>query len=1074
MIGPLLLLAMMPQSAAAESLMTMARRLPESALVLEVRTRPLAVREAVTDAMERAVRVPADSGDVLRLARRLSAAYATAWRDSFYVRQIDRFAAWPPARRTAKVEADRMRRAGVVSYGRDGPAAALPVWRRALVRARGAGDTAGMAAVLGNIGASHLEEGRLDSAEASLTRARRLASLVGDSRVEANAIGLLASVQQERGALDAARAAYAQAAALRARIGDTRGMAADHNNLGLLAQSLGDLEEARRQFESALAINRNEGRDAVAADNLINLAGLAMLEGDFAVAHRQLRDALAVLREREQWPAVAAALSGLGQLELRRADYPAATASLRESARIYDRTGPLAEALTVRRLLAMVLAAAGNLQGAVDELRGAQALADSAGAAVAARAGLALARADLAVLLNTLEEADRRYAEAGRLYRAAGDMSGAAEAAHGRAMLMLERDDPERAQALLLTVLRTHLGAGNRRSAALTRLALAQAARARNDSAAARRHLSRAEHELERLRDPAAVAAVLAEQAAMEAEAGRAAAAESLYLAGLARLEGRTVPDVAWRLRYGLALALRHQNRLDDAARELRAAVAIAERPRRTLLRPERRAAFASDKPDLYGQLALTELRRGLAGAGFAASEQLRAREMLELMSLGRIVPAPDHAAAGLVAREQDLRRRIAELMHGLEEDAPSLAVVRGPDVSRTVGATRLALSRAQDAYAEVLLEMRERAPARAAVMDAPPASWRAVARRLSAGEVFVEYLLSDSGSVAFAITPDTIAALNLGIGWRELARLVELVRGTLAQAPPPGDSLWRSPLRRLHRTLVGPLEEAGMLARAHRLIIAPHAELHYLPFAALLDEASGGFLVQRFELVTTPSATVWLALGDRLRHTRPRGVVALAPRGDVLPASLGEVAAIARRTGALMLTGQQASEAAFRTAAPSHRVLHLATYGVLNKQNPLFSFVDLAPGGGHDGRLEVHEVLGMSLTAELVVLSACQTGVGAGMLADVPPGDDWVGLTRAFLQAGAANVVATLWPVDDQATAGLMERFYEMEGAATAAAALAAAQRAVLAESATTHPFFWAAFVTVGGAPEQGGGSGR
>jgi CHAT domain-containing protein len=165
------------------------------------------------------------------------------------------------------------------------------------------------------------------------------------------------------------------------------------------------------------------------------------------------------------------------------------------------------------------------------------------------------------------------------------------------------------------------------------------------------------------------------------------------------------------------------------------------------------------------------------------------------------------------------------------------------------------------------------------------------------------------------------------------------------------------------------------------------------------------------------------------------------------------------------VLTGSDASEQAFRRDAPTRRVLHLATYGILNKPNPLFSYVDLARGGGHDGRLEVHEVFGLTLAADLVVLSACQTALGSGALADVPAGDDWVGLSRAFLSAGAAQVVATLWPVEDRATAELMRRFYErFMGASDAGSALAAAQRALLAAPATAHPFYWAGFVSVGG----------
>lgn len=254
------------------------------------------------------------------------------------------------------------------------------------------------------------------------------------------------------------------------------------------------------------------------------------------------------------------------------------------------------------------------------------------------------------------------------------------------------------------------------------------------------------------------------------------------------------------------------------------------------------------------------------------------------------------------------------------------------------------------------------------------------------------------------------------------------------------------------------------MLAGKSRLVIAPHAELHYLPFAALLDSA-GRFLIERFELTTTPSASVWLALSRRPTR-QSDGVLALAPRPDALPASRSEVGAIARLAGANVLQGPAATESAFRRQAPERRVVHLATFGVLNKSNPLFSHVELGAGDGYDGRLEVHEIYSLELAADLVVLSACETGLGSGAVGDVPAGDDWVGLTRALLHAGAAEVVATLWRVDDWATAALMERFYDSyESRPDPATDLAEAQRAVLTAPATKHPFYWAGFVAVGGA---------
>ena len=1059
--APLALVPLLLQSPAADTLRLLAGRLPESSLVLEIRARPLAVRDAVTDALAR--------NDVAA-ARSLAAAYQAAWRDSFLVREVARFEAWPPERRLAKVRADSMRRAGVAAYGRAGPTAAMAIWRRALVRATAIGDTAGVAALLGNLGAGSLREGRLDSAATQLEQAARLAAAIGDIRVEANAVGTLAGVHADRGEVAAAHEGYVRALALRERIGDSRGIAADHNNLGLLAQAAGDPDEARRQFEAALDLNRRDGRDEVAATNLVNLAALASATGDFGRAEALYRDALATWRAREQWTDAADALRGLGQLELRRGDYPAARAALREALAVYDRTGPLVDALAVRRELAATLAAMGELQAALDGLRRAQRLADSVRAPPAAQADIALARADLAADLNAAAEAERRYVQAEALYRQAGDRGGEGEARQGRGRLLLAREDYARAAPLLESALRTEVALRNDRGAALTRLSLGEVSAGRGDTVRARRLFVQATTDLDRLGDPVGVAAALGEQAALAAAAGLPAAAESLYDAALDRLRNHVAPEIAWWLHAGLGLADWARRSDEGAARELRAALAELERPGRSLAVAERRSAFFADKWDAYAQLALVERARGHLEAAFEASERLRAREMLELLARGRLTSSSD-SAAELVAREQDLRRHIAELTDELA--APPEGGARGPERSSAGAATLEALTRAQESYGELLLELREHSPRHAMLVSPEIATWRDVARRLSPAGAFIEYLVSDSGSLAFVVVRDTAAVVDLGIGRRDLARLVEFARGTLEQrGAPRADSLWRTPLRQLHQYLVAPLEETGLLAGKSRLTFVPHAELHYVPFAALLDDGHPGrFLIERYEVAVTPSASVWIALANRPAGAAA-GMLALAPRPADLPASRREVAAVARLGGAdaQVLTGQAASEAAFRRDAPGRRVLHLATYGVLNKRNPLFSYVDLAAGGEQDGRLEVHEIFGLHLAADLVVLSACQTGLGSGALGDVPSGDDWVGLTRAFLDAGAASVVATLWPVDDWATAALMERFYEGYGKdGNPVGALAAAQRALLAAPATRHPFYWAGVVSVGGANAPG-----
>jgi CHAT domain-containing protein len=322
-----------------------------------------------------------------------------------------------------------------------------------------------------------------------------------------------------------------------------------------------------------------------------------------------------------------------------------------------------------------------------------------------------------------------------------------------------------------------------------------------------------------------------------------------------------------------------------------------------------------------------------------------------------------------------------------------------------------------------------------------------------------------------FVVRADTTVVIDLGVGRHALASLVDFTRAALtrpASAAAGTRPSWRAPLERLYQQVIAPIEGAGLLGHVHSLVIAPHAELHYLPFAALRKAgAPQPFLVERYVVTTVPSASVWLRLRDRRDPPPAGGMLALAPRVDVLPGSRVEVDAIGRLFGprAHLLVGARATKRVLRAAAPAQGIIHFATFGVLNKHNPLFSFVELAPQPGDDGRLEVHEVFGLDLHARLVVLSACQTALGSGALADVPAGDDWVGLVEGFLYAGATHVMATLWPVEDRATADLMTEFYtELAAGRLEAEALAGAQRQALRNPATADPFYWAGFTLSGG----------
>jgi len=1055
------------QSVPAEALRRLAERGGDSALRASVVRSPVAAREATQRLLERTAKGDAAADQALASANRLAGLIAMEHSDSFPLREVMRFARWSPAERGAKVMVDSLRRAGNAALGRDGFDAALTDWRESERRARVLGDTAGMAAAVGNIGAGFYGESMLDSATAYFDRAAGLARRARDTRTELNAMGGLANVLRDRGDFRAAREQYERTLALRERIGEVRGIAADRNNLGILASEMGDATAARAAYLESLAVSRRHALREAEATALVNLGTLASEEADYTGAVGHQTRALALYRELRDRQGEAVALHNLGLLELRRGDYPAARKRLEAALALYGEVGPTIATVGVIGDLARLSAAMGNPQEARAQLDRAVRLARRSGDAAGIAGDVALLRADLAAEFNVWPEAEAAYHEAEAKYRAAADTRGGARARHGVGLVRLVDGDAAGAAAALEVAVRDLEATGESRAAALARLDLVEALAQSGDRAHARRVLATAHETLAGLEDPAGTAAATAVLAQLELEDGRLAGAESLYRQALVELGPRPAPSVSWALHAGLGDALAAQRSLEAAA-SYRTAIAQLERTAGTVPSRERRTDWLADKWDVYASLAQLERARGRDSTAFEVSERLRARAMLDGLGLGRVAWNAG-ADSALVRREQELRRAVTELSRDVSSAPVQALALRGTSDPRTVPlVAREALERAETERAELLLTLRERAPGYARLVDGHTASWREVASRLPAGTAMLEYLLADSAATLFVLRSDGVRALDLGTDRRAVASLVEFARGLLSR--PAGPEASRAVLERLYRILLEPAEVGGLLRGIDRLLVVPHLELHYLPFAALRrPDAAGGYLIERYELATVPSASVWLALEGRApaRSLKDANVLALAPVAVQLPGTRREVEAIGAiapgRTTVML--GAQASRRAFEQSIRGQDIVHLATYGVLNRRNPLFSYVELAAAPRRDGRLEVHDVYGLKLDARLVVLSACQTATGSGLRADVPSGDEWVGLTEAFLAAGARRVIATLWLVDDQATAELMPRLHAgLAEGQSEAQALAEAQRRSIAEARYADPYYWAGIQLVGG----------
>lgn len=1043
-------------------------RATDSTLAAIAAREPDSLRAAITNARAAAVHAAAESARAaaLTFAARLASSYAIAWSDSFFVRQVSRFALQPPAGQRRWVIADSLRRAGVLAAARAGTPAAMRLWRRSAREFRALNDTAGIAAAVGNLGAGFYLEGNLDSAAIYLERARRLAVAARDRRTEANAVGTLGSVHKDRGEFREAHELYERALSLRQQSGDGRGAASDRNNLGLIAQELGGLDEARRDYLGALAENRAAGRQHSAALNLTNLATLASLTGDSPQADSLYRLALAMHQELAERDDEAVVLHDLALLQMRRAEYDGALASLHRALALTDSTGAALEHLAELSDLASLESARGDVEAGMSTLRRAQHSAAGVNAPGELLAKLALNGGELAVSLNRLADAEDEYARASRLAAAAGERSLQAEAQRGQGMLLARRERYADATTLFAASTRNHQAVGDVRAAAASTLWLGYAQGQNGDTARARRSLSRALAQMRSVGDRAGEAAAFAALGDLDVQEGAPMAAEGAYHHGIVALAARPAPEVAWRLHAGLGGALRARGALPEASDEFRTAITFIERTAGRLSFAEQRESYRADKWDVYASLAFVEQQRRRFGDAFAASERLRARQALELLDRGTIRYATHDDPAA--AREQSLRLRIGELTRLVAGDPQTPAPLRGANEdAATRDAARDALADLERRYDALLLEQRARDPASTRFADGAPTFARDVAAQLRPDDVMLEYLITDSASTVFVLTADSVVAIDLGVHRHELASLVDYARDAIAHPSTRGDATWRAPLRKLHRLLVQPVEDAGFLRGRRRMIIVPYAELHFLPFGALVASGAGDhFLIERVTIVTAPSASLWLRLERRPPRSPHGRVLALAPRGDALPASRREVDAIASIYGAnaTVLREGAATRDAFVAGAPASSVIHLATLGVLNKHNPLFSFVELASHGADDGRLAVTDVLALRLNAQLITLSACQTALGAGAMADVPAGDDWVGFTSAFLRAGARDVMATLWPVEDDATATLMTDFYRaFETGVPAAEALARAQRAAIRDPSRAAPFRWAGFVVTG-----------
>lgn len=356
-----------------------------------------------------------------------------------------------------------------------------------------------------------------------------------------------------------------------------------------------------------------------------------------------------------------------------------------------------------------------------------------------------------------------------------------------------------------------------------------------------------------------------------------------------------------------------------------------------------------------------------------------------------------------------------------------------------------------------------------------------------------VFYVLLDRTAI-FAVTPNgKISGYVSPLGCHELEKKVDRLRRSM-QVDEASRSVERkfvaeqlepveftpidleTLLQEFYTELVAPVADA-LPTDGSTLAIEPHASLWLVPFAAL-QLPNRTWMGDRWSLLYTPSAQTleeirsepcYATLDESKILVLGNPVMPKVPTQDgyeinlqPLPGAEEEAKEIVNALGDRqykLLIGAEATEAAVKDFAQNHNIIHLATHGIAYTEDPLQSFVAFSPTATENGLLTAREVAqNRSLPADLIVLSACQTGLGR------ISGDGMLGLSRAFLIAGARTVVVSQWSVSDQATAELMVAFYQNYlVSANKALALQKAMHLVRSMPEYSHPRYWAAFVVVG-----------
>jgi CHAT domain-containing protein/Tfp pilus assembly protein PilF len=1011
-----------------------------------------------------------------------------------------------------------LRRKGLAESNRN----ALVQYNKALILHRQINNKAGQAMALQQTGRIYEAQSDYRKALEFYSSALKLWRDLKDRGAEGYGINFVAGMNYYLGNLDAALPLFEQARTIHRELGNKEEEGLTDHEIGTVYRQEGNIAAALASFQKALTIFREVGAKEKLGYLLNNLGVTYRDIGDLKTAVDYENQALEMFRALESKHGTATALTNLASIYSQQGEMRKALSSYQEALPLCIAGGEQNCEARVYWRMASDYSSLGETQTALDYY------AKSAAIYRRKQRAVELARMlnSSGALYSSLGEKTRAFElhnEALAVSRKAESKAEEATTLSHLAELQEDKGDQQKAresyqQALAISrEIKDRLG----ESANLNRLGLlASAAGNRPEAIKLFEQALRINDEVGARYEGALALHNLGLAYDVSGDAQLALDYLTKALTVFRTIENRTGEAM---LRYRVASLQKRLGHPDEARRNIVAALEIVETIRGKIASTDLRSSYfatVQEYYDLYIELLMSQHRahpnENFAFEALQASEQARARSLLDLLREAK-ADVRQGVDAQLLAREKELLELInakaaAQVKAYGDPKQASLAKSLGEEISG------LAID-----YETLQGRIRQSSPRYAQLVQTTPLTLADIQSLLDNQTLLLEYRLGNEHSYLWVASPDELKSFELpprgeieGLARHFYELLTARNRSIPAETSAPkqariqaAEQELRSVTEKVSQILLGPVAAS---ASGKRLVVVSDGELQYVPFGVLTAAAEGlnanHLSLNATEIISLPSIAVLAQLrrenAGRNNATKSVAVFAdpvfesddprlgrfakrkpsangslqqslrdfdFGPNAKGLPrlfASRDEAKAIMALAPAganyAALDFEANRERALRPDLNQYRVLHFATHGLLNTARPQLSGVVLSlydeKGNERDGFLRLDQIYNLRLSSELVVLSACSTALGKEI-----KGEGMIGLTRGFMYAGAQRVIASLWKVDDEATAELMKSFYRhlLQERMPASLALQTAQIDLQRQTRWRSPYYWGAFTLQG-----------